>query len=114
MTPQITYPEILLSIAGEQVFIHLEAIMYLEAKGSYTEVFLADGQKSRISKKLKLVLEILDSALFVRVHHSYAINLKYLAGLCNGESPTLKLLNGHTLPLSRSRKADFLFFFKRL
>ncbi|WP_170110614.1 LytR/AlgR family response regulator transcription factor [Flavilitoribacter nigricans] len=114
MPPQINYPEILLTVAGEQIFVQIEEIMYLEAKGSYTDIYLADGQKCRISKKLKLALKILNADYFVRIHHSYALNLKYLAGFCNGDSASVKLKDGSQLPLSRSRKTDFLSFFKRL
>lgn len=114
MPPRSLYPKILLPIDGEQHFIRKEEIAFLEAKGSYTDVHLQDGRQTRISKKLKSAMEILGSESFVRIHHSYSVNLAFVESLKNGENAGIQLSNGITLPLSRSRKAAFLNFFQRL
>ena len=114
MPDQSPYPQILLPIEGEQVFVRREDIVYLEAQGSYSEVHLLDGRRSRISKKLKSALEILGSEDFVRIHHSYLINLSHLSSLKGGEHASVALCNGIELPVSRSKKADFFNLFRRL
>ena len=114
MQQQSLYPDILLPIAGGHVFIKTEEIVYMEANGSYTNIYLQDGRQTRISKKLKATLEVLTPKLFVRIHHSYIIGLTHIAKLVNGESTLIQMKNGTELPLSRSRKAEFLQKFKRL
>lgn len=114
MPPKSLYPKILLPIDGEQCFIRKEEIAFLEAKGSYTNVYLEDGRQTRISKKLKSAMEILGTDGFVRIHHSYSVNLAFVESFKNGENASIQLRNGITLPLSRSRKAAFLRFFQRL
>ncbi|MCB0630637.1 MAG: LytTR family DNA-binding domain-containing protein [Saprospiraceae bacterium] len=114
MATKSLYPKILLPINGEQHFVRKEEIAFLEAKGSYTDVYLGDGRQTRISKKLKSAMEILGTEWFVRIHHSYSVNLSFVESLRNGENASIQLSNGMTLPLSRSRKAAFLKFFQRL
>jgi two-component system LytT family response regulator len=114
MPPKSLYPKILLPIDGEQYFIKKEEIAFLEAKGSYTDVYLEDGRHTRVSKKLKSAMEILGTEWFVRIHHSYSVNLSCIESFKNGENASIQLRNGTTLPLSRSRKAAFLKFFQRL
>lgn len=108
------YPEVLLPINGTQMFIGLDEIVYLAAKGSYTEVYLTEDREARLSKKLKATLEALNTDFFVRIHHSYIINLMHASSFKNGESATIQMKNGVALPLSRSRKPEFLKLFKRL
>lgn len=109
-----SYPKVLLTISGKQLFVRVEEIIYLEAKGSYTDIHLKDERTMRISKKLKVALEILPADLFIRVHHSFVINLHYLASVNTPEGNNIRLKNGQVVPLSRSRKAEFFKLFIRL
>lgn len=112
--PVAEYPEFLVQIGEDQCFIRPEEIIYLSAEGSYTRLHLTLDREARVSRKIKAVMAILDSDRFVRIHHSYVVNLQHVCSLRNLKQGTIQLQDKSELSLSRSRKADFLQRFKRL
>ncbi|MEI9908772.1 MAG: LytTR family DNA-binding domain-containing protein [Bacteroidota bacterium] len=62
-------------MADKIVFINIPDIIYCEANGAYTHVYLKDGQKMVASKSLGDFEAQLVSNKFFRIHHSSLINL---------------------------------------
>lgn len=88
-------------------FIETKEIIYLEADGSYTEVWLSHGSKMVISKKLKFFEEVLqDDPSFFRSHRSYIVNINRINQYSKRES-MISLENGKSVMISRNRKAEF-------
>ena len=83
-------------------------IVYGEAKGNYTDLWLKGGAKVTTSKKLKEMEEVLTLHQFFRIHHSYIVNMQYVSKYHKGRGGYLVLQNGLSLPVSSSRKDDFL------
>jgi len=89
-------------------FIAAEAILYCEADGNYTHIHLDDGQRLTTTKSIKQILGILSPDEFVRIHHSYVINLEHVHRLLVEPEPQVELRNGSRIQVSRRKKKDLL------
>jgi len=89
-----------------------EKVLYLEANDNYTHLYLKDQGKIIACRTLKEMEEqIQDFKFFLRVHHSYMINLNEVAKYIRGEGGYLLMSNGTTVNVSRSRKNALLKLF---
>ncbi|MBK7666878.1 MAG: response regulator transcription factor [Sphingobacteriaceae bacterium] len=101
------FNKIALPVADGLLFVETSEISYLEADGAYTEVWLRNGSKIVVSKKLKFFEEVLDKrANFFRSHRSYIVNINFIKKY-NKSDNALTLDNGKTIIISRDRKSDF-------
>jgi two-component system LytT family response regulator len=89
-------------------FIEVPDIVYGEAKGNYTELWMKNGVKITTSKKLKDIEESLPRQMFFRIHHSYIVNLQYVKKYHKGRGGYLVLHDGQSLPVSSAKKDDFM------
>jgi two-component system LytT family response regulator len=64
---------------GITVPVLQEAIIYLKAKGPYSEIYTRDGNMYTTSQTLKDIQEKL-STQFIRTHKSYLINSNFIEG----------------------------------
>ena len=92
---------------GKLVFLNSEEILYAESDGNYSTIFLTDGQKIVLTKKLKEVNELLPSNSFFRIHNSYIINLNKIKEFLKTDGYVI-LESNHKIPVSRQKKSDFL------
>ena len=60
------------------IFINIHEIIYLEADGNYSTIFLLNGKNETITQSLGQIEEELPAAEFFRVNRSVIINLKFL------------------------------------
>lgn len=92
---------------GKLLFLESDEILYAESDGNYSTIFLADGQKIVLTKKLKEVNELLPSDSFFRIHNSYIINLNKIKEFLKTDGYVV-LKSNHKIPVSRQKKSDFL------
>jgi two-component system, LytTR family, response regulator len=91
------------------IMIDPETILYCESDSAYCKLFFINQERPLvISKTLKDVEEALQGNEFCRIHHSYLINMKCVQRYIRGEGGEVIMNNGAHLPVSRSRKQDFL------
>lgn len=89
-------------------FIETEKIIYLEADGMYTNIYLQDNRKIMASKPIGDFEEMMDmKRTFFRAHRSYIINMKKIIRYSKTEGYTIHIENGVEIPLSRYRKEEF-------
>lgn len=88
----------------EYILTTEQAILYCSSDGNYTEVHLLDGKKVTICKKLKEVEQTLSSDYFIRVHHSYIINLLHATKFSKRDGWQIMLRNGSAISVSRSNR----------
>jgi len=89
-----------------------EDIVYCEADDNYTHLVLKDKRKVTACRTLKDIGEQLQEfAFFVRVHHSYIVNLNEVSRYVRGDGGYLVLQDGTTINVSRSRKDELLKIF---
>lgn len=101
------FNKIALPVSEGLLFVEVPEIVFLEAEGAYTTVWLKNGSRILVSKKLKFFEEILEGRPnFFRSHRSFMVNINYLKKYNKADS-SLLLDNGKTVYISRERKADF-------
>jgi two-component system LytT family response regulator len=87
--------------------ISIDSIISCESDSNYTIVLLKSKQKIVVSRTLKEIEEILESHSFVRVHHSYLVNMNEIDKYVKGVGGYLLMSDGTNIDVSRSKK-DFL------
>ncbi|HYD22781.1 MAG TPA: LytTR family DNA-binding domain-containing protein [Flavipsychrobacter sp.] len=92
-------------------FIDMERIIYLEAKGTYTEFFCTGGNKYLSSKPLKEYENILPQEQFFRAHHSYVINLRFIQNYHKGNGGYVTMAEGAVIGIAKRKKRQFLEIF---
>lgn len=95
------------------LFVNTQDIIFCEADSNYTKVHLSDGKKVLVSKVLKELDEALNGPDFCRVHSSYLVNIHHIKKLVRGEGGYLIMNNESHVPLSRSRRQEFLELFSK-
>lgn len=101
------FNKIALPVADGLLFVDVYDIIYLEAEGAYTNVWLKNGSKILVSKKIKFFEEVLENRPnFFRSHRSYIVNINCLKKYNRAEC-SLSLENGKTVYVSRDRKGEF-------
>jgi two-component system LytT family response regulator len=89
-------------------FIKPETILYCESDSNYSTLFFIDGTRLVISKTLKDVEETLAQYYFLRIHHSFLINLKEVGRYIKTEGGAIEMSNGAQLPISRQKKEEVM------
>ena len=89
-------------------FIQTKDIIFCQADGNYTTLYLQGQDHILVSKKLKEFEQLLSESGFCRVHHSSLINLHHVQKYVKGEGGYVILSEGHHADISRRKKEDFL------
>ena len=92
---------------GKLLFLESDEILYAESDGNYSTIYLTDGQKIVLTKKLKEVNDLLPEDSFFRIHNSYIINLHKIKEFLKTDGYVI-LSSNHKIPVSRQKKSDFL------
>jgi two-component system LytT family response regulator len=95
------------------IFLELPDILYAEAINNYTKIFTLQGKQITTAKTLKDVQETLSDSMFVRIHRQFLVNIKHIRQFNRGDN-SITMINGETLPVSRSQKDLLLEKFKWL
>ena len=89
-----------------------DQVVYCEANDNYTHLFLKNKNKIIACRTLKEMEEQLqDFNFFIRVHHSYMVNLNEVTKYVRGEGGYLVMSEGSNVNVSRSRKEALLKLF---
>jgi two-component system LytT family response regulator len=97
------------------IMVNADEILYCESDSAYCKFFFIDNRPMLIiSKTLKEVEETLTGCGFFRIHHSYLINMKYFQKYVRGEGGEVVMNNGMRLPVSRTKKQDFMNMLNRM
>jgi two-component system LytT family response regulator len=92
--------------------IPADQVIHCEANDNYTHLFLKNKTKIIACRTLKEMEEQLqDFPFFVRVHHSYLVNLNEVTKYVRGEGGYLVMSDGTSVNVSRSRKESLLKWF---
>lgn len=92
-------------------FLALADIIRIEAKGNYTNIFSADGQKHVSSRTIKQYEEMMPRRQFFRIHNSHIINLSFIKKYHKGRGGLVEMSDGAMLEVATRRKDDFLALF---
>lgn len=88
--------------------IPIDSIISCVSDSNYTIFMLKGKQKVIVSRTLKEIDEMLTEYSFLRVHHSYLVNLNEVNKYIKGEGGYLVMSDGSTIDVSRRRKEMLL------
>lgn len=88
--------------------IPVDTIISCASSSNYTILSLKDNQKLTVSRTLKEIEEMLEEYGFLRVHHSYLVNLNEIRKYIKGEGGNLIMSDGTSIDVSRSKKEVLL------
>ena len=92
--------------------IHADQILRCEADDNYTHIYLKDRTKIVASRSLKEVEgQLQNFPYFIRVHHSYIVNLNEVTKYVRGEGGYVVMTDGTSVNVSRARKEALLKMF---
>lgn len=99
-----------LTITGQQGFemVPLSDIIFIEADGNYSIVYLTNLKKIVATKQVGEFDELLAGNGFFRIHKSAIINLSHLKSYDSREGHTAKMTDGLSIPISGRRLGDFM------
>ncbi|WP_205510615.1 LytR/AlgR family response regulator transcription factor [Longitalea arenae] len=102
--PAMTIQKMALPTVEGLQMIAVDSILSCCSNSNYTTLLTKDKQKIIASRTLKEIEEMLEEYSFLRVHHSFLVNLNEVDKYIKGEGGYLTMSDGSTVPVSRSRK----------
>lgn len=101
--------KIVLKTAQDTFYIEVKKIIYCEAEGKYTKVYLQDGKHVLMSINIGEYEEMLSQYGFIRIHNSFLLNKCYIEKIQKIKDLFfIKVMNMDLLPISRRRKTEVL------
>ena len=97
-----------IAMAEKIVFVNIFDILYCEASGVYTNIYLNDGKKIIASKPLGDFESQLSAYKFFRIHHSTLINLNHIKEFQRFNGGYVVMRNDAKLQVSHRKRKDFL------
>ena len=89
-------------------------IIRLEANGCYTIIVVKNSKNKVISRTLKEFEETLPGDLFLRVHKSHLLNLKYVKEYSNFGGSHITMSDGSKVELARRKVSEFVLRIKSM
>jgi two-component system LytT family response regulator len=86
-------------------YLPIDEVEYLEADGSYVQIYCTNNRCKTVSKNLKYFETALaDCPSFIRPHRSFLVNVNYVTNYSKSEGGYLLLKRNVQIPVSRERK----------
>ena len=89
-------------------FVEVQHIIYCQAEGAYTKIFLDNRKYILVSKTLGDIEVLLPIDIFYRIHHSTVVNLGFITHFVKSDGGYLKLQTGVQLAVSKPRKEGLM------
>lgn len=89
------------------LFVSTDDILRLEAQGSYSIIFLENGDSYLVSHNLSYFEKVLDPVHFYRCHHSHIINLGKVTRAIHELGTVAILCDGSRVDVSKRKKTEF-------
>jgi len=100
---QNKFDKLVLPIKSGFMVEDYENVFALEADGEYTHVLLKGSEKILVSKNLGYFEKLLPVDFFVRIHRKHIVNVSKIRYLGKENGGTVKLVNGTSFAVSRSK-----------
>lgn len=91
-------------------YVPTDLLVIIEADSNNAQVTTKTGQLIKTSKSLKEIEAqiCIPGSKFLRVHHSYIVNIDYINKYLREDGGQLELMTKKTVPISRSKKEELL------
>jgi two-component system LytT family response regulator len=100
--------KIALGMSDKIMYVNISDILYCEASGPYTNVYLKNGKSTLTSRPLGEFETQLEEYNFFRIHHTYLINLNRVIEFQRQEGGYAVMENEVKLDVSQRKRKDFL------
>ena len=90
------------------IFINLRDVVRLEARSSYTQIIMEDGEIVTATRTIKEYEDSLPESLFCRIHNSHIINLQKIDKYHKGRGGYVVLEDGSRIEVATRRRQEFL------
>ncbi|MES1160275.1 MAG: LytTR family DNA-binding domain-containing protein [Bacteroidota bacterium] len=90
------------------IFVAIRDIMRFEAKGSYTTIYLINGEQIMATRNIKEYEDLLPAVIFCRVHNSHIINLHKIQKYHKGRGGYVIMEDGSSIEVASRRREEFL------
>lgn len=91
--------------------VRVSHIIRCESERNYTTFFLSSNTQIIVSKTMKDFEQILSGFGFFRLHQSHLVNLACVKKYFRGQGGEVEMSDGAIIPVSRSKKDEFLKIF---
>lgn len=102
---KIVFPE-----KDRQKFVDPNDIISVKAESNYSQVIIEGESPLTLSITLKAIEEKLEGLGFMRVHHSYLVNIDKVSQYVKSEGGYLIMCDNSIIPISRSKKSELKTF----
>jgi two-component system LytT family response regulator len=85
-------------------FVDVSSILYCNAEGAYTKIFIEGKKTMLISRTLGDIEELLPKEMFQRIHHSTVVNVTFISEFLRTDGGYVVLKNGEKLSVSKAKK----------
>ena len=103
-----TDKKIVLKDSNSTYFVKVDDILFCQAEGTYTKFYIQQSEPILISKNLKEYEAMLEPLGFLRVHHSYLVNMDKIKNYEKKEGGFLTVEGNHSIPVSQRKKDSVL------
>lgn len=93
-------------------FIQVSEIIRIESESNYSHIYLENDKKIFLAKTLKDLEELLSEHSFIRVHNSHIVSENHIRKYHSSDGGFIELSDSSKVPLSRTRRPDFINRFK--
>lgn len=101
---------IAISMVDKIEVIQLSDLLFIEADGKYSKFHLHSGKSVLSSKNIgeyeKHLADEKGTPIFMRVHHSYLVNLNFVLSLITKNGAFCQMPNDNLVPISRRRLTE--------
>lgn len=87
-------------------FLDKKDIIYCQSDSNYTHIYTSE-KEYLVSKTLKTIQELLPQDDFLRVHHSFVVNVVHIKEYSRKDGGYVILSNGKSISVSKSKKDLF-------
>lgn len=95
-------------------YVNITDIVKICADGRYSTVHISNKETFFVSRNLGDFEELLSERQFFRIHNSYLINLDFVKKYSRFDGGVVEMQDSTQLPISRSKKKDFLVKMKEI
>jgi two-component system, LytTR family, response regulator len=107
-TLQLSQQKMAIPTFAGLVFVVVRDIVRLEAKGSYTTIFLAGNEQILATRNIKDYEDLLPESIFCRIHNSHIINLQNIQKYNKGRGGYVIMEDGSSIEVATRRREEFL------
>jgi two-component system, LytTR family, response regulator len=105
---QISQQKMAIPTISGLLFVAVQDILRFEAKGSYTNIYLANTDMVMATKTIKEYEEALPESIFYRIHNSHIINLSRIKEYQKGRGGAVVMEDGTIIEVASRRREEFL------